>query len=260
MGGNRQQHEALLLRRGAAGRHALQKTHLRCGCWAITWAAPAWPPTQTAACSAARGICPGVSCDLPRAACQAGTQFTGQASYEAEFGLYYYKARWYDPHLGRFSQPDSMVPDSGNPLDWDRYAYVRNNPQKYVDPNGHNPLLFLLALAGGVVIGGAIGGGYLAYDIFVNTPPIRSINGTDVARPTSTNMTEWTLKQIKDGLNSPMLDAIKSNWGSSYPLSKGAAAKLWVGMVRGTGYWDYKPDILEALGKGPSPSYFFRWL
>ena len=45
-------------------------------------------------------------------------KFTGQASYEAEFGLYYYKARWYDPHLGRFSQPDSIVPgivEGGNP-------------------------------------------------------------------------------------------------------------------------------------------------
>jgi YD repeat-containing protein len=32
-------------------------------------------------------------------------QFTGQASYEAEFGLYYYKARWYDPSLGRWASP-----------------------------------------------------------------------------------------------------------------------------------------------------------
>ena len=64
-------------------------------------------------------------------------QFTGQASYESEFGLYYYKARWYDPHLGRFSQPDSIVPDPGNPLDWDRYAYARNNPIRFYDPTGH---------------------------------------------------------------------------------------------------------------------------
>jgi RHS repeat-associated protein len=70
-------------------------------------------------------------------------QFTGQASYEAEFGLYYYKARWYDPHLGRFSQPDSIVPDPGNPLDWDRYQYARANPLKYTDPTGHFPWLLI---------------------------------------------------------------------------------------------------------------------
>lgn len=55
-------------------------------------------------------------------------KFTGQASYEAEFGLYYYKARWYDPHLGRFSQPDSIVPVASQGIQaWDRYAYVNNN-------------------------------------------------------------------------------------------------------------------------------------
>jgi hypothetical protein len=50
-----------------------QAALLPCGCWAITWAVPAWQPTRTAACSAARDNCPGVSCDIQRAVCQAGT-------------------------------------------------------------------------------------------------------------------------------------------------------------------------------------------
>jgi hypothetical protein len=29
------------------------------------------------------------------------------------------------------------VPNPGNPLDWDRFSYVRNNPLRYVDPSGH---------------------------------------------------------------------------------------------------------------------------
>ncbi len=65
-------------------------------------------------------------------------KFTGQASYESEFGLYYYKARWYDPHLGRFSQPDSMVPVASQGVQaFDRYAYANNNPVRYIDPTGH---------------------------------------------------------------------------------------------------------------------------
>jgi RHS repeat-associated protein len=65
-------------------------------------------------------------------------QFTGQASYEAEFGLYYYKARWYDAHLGRFSQPDSIVPLATQGVQaFDRYAYANNNPVRYADPSGH---------------------------------------------------------------------------------------------------------------------------
>lgn len=55
------------------------------------------------------------------------------------FGLMFYNARWYDPTLGRMTQPDSVIPDLGNSQDWDRYPYARNNPLKYNDPSGHWP-------------------------------------------------------------------------------------------------------------------------
>jgi hypothetical protein len=51
--------------------------------------------------------------------------------------LYFYGARFYDSQLGRFIQADTLIPDPGNVLDWDRYSYVRNNPLRYVDPSGH---------------------------------------------------------------------------------------------------------------------------
>lgn len=38
----------------------------------------------------------------------------------------------------RFVQPDTDVPESqGSTLGFDRYAFVANNPLKYVDPGGH---------------------------------------------------------------------------------------------------------------------------
>ncbi|MBN1995489.1 MAG: hypothetical protein JW953_22570, partial [Anaerolineae bacterium] len=46
-------------------------------------------------------------------------------------------ARFYDPHLGQFTQPDSLVPQPGNPIAWNRYAYVYNNPVNYTDSSGH---------------------------------------------------------------------------------------------------------------------------
>ncbi len=52
-------------------------------------------------------------------------------------GLYYYGARYFDPQLGRFVQSDSIIPNPGDPVSFDRYAYVRNNPIKYNDPTGH---------------------------------------------------------------------------------------------------------------------------
>ncbi|GEM_PF-3868680 len=62
--------------------------------------------------------------------------YTGQI-YDIDTGLYYYKARYYNPQLGRFIQPDTVVPDAKNYQAHNRYSYVMNNPMKYTDPSGH---------------------------------------------------------------------------------------------------------------------------
>ncbi len=45
--------------------------------------------------------------------------------------------RYYDPTLARFIQPDTIVPEPGNPQALNRYAYVLNNPLRYNGPSGH---------------------------------------------------------------------------------------------------------------------------
>ena len=47
------------------------------------------------------------------------------------------KSRFYDPAIGRFLQPDTIVPDPANPQSLNRYSYVLNNPMRYTDPTGH---------------------------------------------------------------------------------------------------------------------------
>lgn len=47
-------------------------------------------------------------------------------------GQYYLRARYYDPTVGRFTQEDTYRGDGFN-----LYAYVANNPLKYVDPSGY---------------------------------------------------------------------------------------------------------------------------
>ena len=37
----------------------------------------------------------------------------------------------------QFNQPDTLIPDLYNSLDWNRYSYARGNPVKYNDPSGH---------------------------------------------------------------------------------------------------------------------------
>jgi hypothetical protein len=46
--------------------------------------------------------------------------------------------------LGRFTQPDSIVPKPRISLSYDRYAYSANNPLQYNDPTGHNPAVLAL--------------------------------------------------------------------------------------------------------------------
>jgi RHS repeat-associated protein len=62
--------------------------------------------------------------------------FTGQKSDDST-GLMFYGARYYDTTLGRFTQPDTIVPNPLNPQSLNRFAYVLNNPLKYTDPTGH---------------------------------------------------------------------------------------------------------------------------
>ena len=63
-------------------------------------------------------------------------RYTGQR-LDAATGLYFYNARYYDPGLARFTQPDTMVPTPGDPQSLNRYSYVGNNPLRYTDPSGH---------------------------------------------------------------------------------------------------------------------------
>lgn len=60
--------------------------------------------------------------------------FTGR-DYDAETGMYYYRARTMHPGLGRFMQHDPLMYVSGLNM----YEYTLNNPIKYIDVTGQTP-------------------------------------------------------------------------------------------------------------------------
>ena len=60
-----------------------------------------------------------------------GYSFTGR-EWDAETRLYYYRARYYDPEIGRFISEDPVNDSDGQ----SGYPYVASNPALFTDPSG----------------------------------------------------------------------------------------------------------------------------
>lgn len=69
-----------------------------------------------------------------------GPGYTGHVN-DPETGLMYMQARYYQPD-GRFLSPDPVGPSAGNILEFNRYAYAKNNPINFLDPDGRDAQLF----------------------------------------------------------------------------------------------------------------------
>jgi RHS repeat-associated protein len=60
--------------------------------------------------------------------------FTGR-EFDKETGLYFYRARYYAPEIGRFLQTDPIGYKGG----MDLYTYCKNSPWNLTDPLGQDP-------------------------------------------------------------------------------------------------------------------------
>ena len=65
-------------------------------------------------------------------------KFTGKER-DSETGFDYFGARYYGSEMGRFTTVDPVYTWRENledPQRWNRYVHTRNNPLRYVDPDG----------------------------------------------------------------------------------------------------------------------------
>jgi len=62
---------------------------------------------------------------------------------DGETGLDYALARYYDSGTARFCSADPVGGRPGDPQSWNRYVYVRNDPNDLTDPQGRSLLGFL---------------------------------------------------------------------------------------------------------------------
>jgi RHS repeat-associated protein len=67
---------------------------------------------------------------------QAGLGYTGEW-WDADVGLEYLRARWYDGRVGRFTRRDEWGGSDCQPQSLHSYVYVGNSPLNQTDPAGH---------------------------------------------------------------------------------------------------------------------------
>jgi hypothetical protein len=100
--------------------------------------------------------------------------------------------------IGRFLSADSIVPGAYDPQDLNRYAYARNNPLKYSDPDGHLPALAVpvaiaaFEYAASSAIGASIGvvvGGWLSDRFLNSTDDALDVDQGDNTQPQSDGQT-----------------------------------------------------------------------
>ena len=123
-------------------------------------------------------------------------RYTGR-EFDTETGLYFYRARYYDPSIGRFISEDPIRFRGGINF----YCYVKNNPINWIDPFGlcrkkgetfldclnrhaHDefPLLVYFDNFGWYGLSSAIvGTSVSAFDVFVNSAGKRAIEDAYLA-------------------------------------------------------------------------------
>ncbi len=99
----------------------------------------------------------------------------GSQENDGSTGLLYYKARFYDPAVGRFISADSIVPDPVKSQALNRYMYVMGSPIDFGDPSGHSWLSKTIDAIGNAV-SDATGSdklGQVVHDI-INTATLNS--------------------------------------------------------------------------------------
>jgi RHS repeat-associated protein len=95
-----------------------------------------------------------------QAAASDNRQFFHGKAFDADTGLSYFGARYYDPVVGRFMGVDAIGFNEENPNSFNRYAYGNNNPYRFRDLDGNAAfLIFLVPIVQGAVTGAVTAGG-----------------------------------------------------------------------------------------------------
>jgi len=134
--------------------------------------------------------------------------------FDPETGLYFYRARFYDPSVGRFLQEDPIGLD-----DWGmhRYSFVRNNSINLIDPSGQ------IAIADDAVIAAVI-----LTSVILASPQVRTQlaqNIKDIIKIIE-GLLEHAAEHVNKCLNAPPDDPDQNGWRKEIKAALERAKRL----------------------------------
>ncbi len=164
--------------------------------------------------------------------------------------LSYLNARYYDATRGQFLSEDPVFNRDPNkqqlidPQSFNSYSYALNNPLKYSDPNGENPIFvaILLRLVSALQTLSRILSTPTALTAISTTAAIT--NPTTVHAPTQT-----TNLSIPTAMSTPQVI-----FGVAEMVGGGGAAKSTVNVIEKKG-WQLGDDVYKNTAKGKFPSW-----
>jgi RHS repeat-associated protein len=107
--------------------------------------------------------------------------------WDADSGLYYFGTRFYDSRIGQFISPDvdSIIASGGTNM----YTYARNNPNRWIDPDGRQEGTMTTGGlgSGGGFLGGGLGSNGFSFS-FGGGPNLHGFSGAGPSFSSSPNI------------------------------------------------------------------------
>ena len=154
--------------------------------------------------------------------------------------LYFIRARYYAPTLGRFTQPDLLRPQVPLPGFLNRYAYALDDPWNLMDVDGRLPTIVI-----GAAIGGVIGGGMEIFrQVVLEKQPLNQIDWARVGAATIGGVVGGAIASTGIGaipiLGSAIsggvaagVEQVLNNWFKDRPWHEGVTTAVTRGAVMG---------------------------
>lgn len=136
--------------------------------------------------------------------------YTGE-QIDPDLGMYYLRARYYQPGIGRFWNMDSFEGNQTSPLSLHKYFYCHGNPVNGADPSGHEFSLGGISAASS--IGSSLGSFHNGVVASIGSAMQASITGTMAGKGMNEILTGFILDETGIGLAIEGYQALQGYFG-----------------------------------------------